>query len=80
MQFLRTNKTYDRCRYSVQYTLPASIDSGANVLPNVDDPEAKVAQNLCPGYKASNVEHTEHGLSATLTLAGPAVRSQRSDS
>lgn len=26
----------------------------------------------CPGYKASNVQRTDHGISADLTLAGPA--------
>ncbi|THY30913.1 putative alpha-glucosidase [Aureobasidium pullulans] len=56
--------------YSVQYTLPAAIDVGANLLPNIEDPEAKVAQAVCPGYRASNVEHTQHGFTASLSLAG----------
>ncbi|KAK3713394.1 hypothetical protein LTR37_008586 [Vermiconidia calcicola] len=57
-------------RYSVAFTVPASADEGPNILPNVDDPEAKQAQQLCPGYTASNVERTAHGFSASLTLAG----------
>ncbi len=31
-----------------------------------------VAQTACPGYRASNVQQTANGLSATLNLAGPA--------
>jgi alpha-glucosidase len=42
------------------------------VLPNIDDPNAVDAQNVCPGYKASSVKNTPTGLTATLTLAGPA--------
>lgn len=42
------------------------------MLPNVEDPEAKVAQSVCPGYKASNVEHNQYGFTATLNLAGQA--------
>jgi hypothetical protein len=42
------------------------------VLPNIDDPNAVDAQNVCPGYKASNVKTTPTGLTATLMLAGPA--------
>jgi alpha-glucosidase len=58
--------------FTAQFTLPASIDYGANLIPNVEDPEAKVPQSICPGYKASNVEHSQHGFTATLTLAGQA--------
>lgn len=43
---------------------------GANLLPNIEDPEAVDAQDACPGYKASQVQEDEHGLSAVLTLAG----------
>jgi alpha-glucosidase len=56
--------------YSVQSTLPASVDVGANLIPNVEDPEAKDAQHLCPGYKASSVKHTRYGFTASLALAG----------
>lgn len=42
------------------------------VVPNVDDPNAINAQTACPGYKASNVKNSDRGLTATLTLAGPA--------
>ncbi len=40
------------------------------MLPNVQDPTAPDAQQLCPGYKASNVQHSSTGLTASLTLAG----------
>ncbi|KAI6853318.1 Alpha-glucosidase, partial [Hortaea werneckii] len=56
--------------YSEAFTIPASADVGANLLPNIQDPNAKQAQALCPGYKASGVERTPHGLNATLHLQG----------
>lgn len=31
-----------------------------------------IAQTQCPGYAASNVQQTEHGLTAELFLAGAA--------
>lgn len=57
---------------SAQYTLPSSVDVGANLIANIDDPEAVNAQSACPGYRASNVQKTSRGLTATLTLAGKA--------
>ncbi|KAI6827244.1 Alpha-glucosidase [Hortaea werneckii] len=56
--------------YSEAFTIPASADVGANLLPNIQDPSAKQAQALCPGYKASDVQRTSHGLNATLNLQG----------
>jgi alpha-glucosidase len=53
------------------FTLPASADVGKNILPNVKDPEAVDPQTVCPGYKASNVRHTDTGFTADLDLAGP---------
>jgi alpha-glucosidase len=52
------------------FTIPASADEGANVLPNLEDPQAVDAQEACPGYKASQVHEDAQGLSAILTLAG----------
>jgi alpha-glucosidase len=51
-------------------TLSPSIDDPQPILPNVQDPEAINAQTVCPGYKASQVERTEHGFTAALSLAG----------
>jgi len=59
--------------YSVQYTPPASIDAGEPILPNVLDPQAVDVQTVCPGYTASQVQHSATGFSASLTLAGQAV-------
>ncbi|RMY03154.1 hypothetical protein D0868_07604 [Hortaea werneckii] len=56
--------------YSEAFTVPASADVGANLLPNIQDPNAKQAQALCPGYKASDLHRTSHGLTATLNLQG----------
>lgn len=56
--------------YLPQTTLPTAIDNGANLIPNVLDPEAVDAQQVCPGYTASNVVENDLGFSATLNLAG----------
>lgn len=53
-----------------QYTLPASVDIGAQLIANIDDPLAVDAQSVCPGYKASNVHQTSQGFTASLQLAG----------
>lgn len=58
--------------YAPRYTLPASVDEGATLLPNIYDPQAVDAQSACPGYNATNVTRTATGLTADLTLAGPA--------
>lgn len=42
------------------------------VTPNVLDPTAPNAQEECPGYIASGVKESVSGLTADLTLAGPA--------
>ena len=54
------------------FTVPPEAALAAPVLPNIKDPEAIDAQTVCPGYNASNVKRTACGLTATLTLAGPA--------
>ncbi|OAL47292.1 hypothetical protein IQ07DRAFT_545410 [Pyrenochaeta sp. DS3sAY3a] len=54
------------------FTIPASADAGVEVLPNIKDPEAVNAQDVCPGYKASDLQENDRGLTATLTLAGEA--------
>ncbi|KAL3475634.1 glycosyl hydrolases family 31-domain-containing protein [Aspergillus californicus] len=53
-----------------QVTLAALIDVGAQLIANIDDPQAVSAQSVCPGYKAINVYQTLHGFSASLALAG----------
>ena len=50
----------------------ADVDTGALLIPNVHDPEAVNAQSVCPGYKASGIKRTQHGLTASLSLAGAA--------
>lgn len=54
------------------FTVPAAAGQGAVLLPNINDPNAVNAQAVCPGYVGSNVLRTPYGLTATLTLAGPA--------
>ncbi|KAI9368798.1 glycosyl hydrolases family 31-domain-containing protein [Aspergillus egyptiacus] len=53
-----------------QATLADLIDVGAQLIANIDDPQAINAQSVCPGYKASNVRQSPHGFSADLNLAG----------
>ena len=50
--------------------LPSAINYAPSVTPNVMDMSAPDAQAECPGYKAANVEETDSGLTADLTLAG----------
>ncbi|EXJ83476.1 alpha-glucosidase [Capronia coronata CBS 617.96] len=58
--------------FASQFTLPASVDEGAPLLPTVNDPTAPDAQVKCPGYSASSVRTSSSGLTARLTLAGTA--------
>jgi len=53
------------------FTVPADAQNSVNVIPNIQDPEAVNAQEVCPGYTASNVVRTPYGLVANLRLAGP---------
>jgi alpha-glucosidase len=54
------------------FTVPADADQGQNILPNVEDPQAVNVQDVCPGYKASDVASTSNGFTANLDIAGPA--------
>lgn len=54
------------------FTVPASADASVPLIPNINDPQAVNAQDVCPGYKASNVQRTPYGLTADLSLAGAA--------
>jgi alpha-glucosidase len=47
-----------------------SINYAPSVTPNVQDPTAPNAQDVCSGYKASNVVETTNSLTADLTLLG----------
>lgn len=58
--------------YRAVFTVPASAQNGLPVLPNINDPQAVNAQDVCPGYTASNVVRTPFGLTASLQLAGKA--------
>jgi alpha-glucosidase len=54
------------------FTVPTSADVGKTLIPNIQDPQAVDAQTVCPGYRGSNVQYSDTGLTADLTLAGPA--------
>ncbi|KAF4933811.1 Alpha-glucosidase [Colletotrichum fructicola] len=55
-----------------QFTVAMDSDVGADLIPNIFDPEAVDPQSVCPGYTASNVQETSHGFTADLDLAGKA--------
>jgi hypothetical protein len=59
--------------FSNAFTVPAEADIGPNLLPNIKDPQAVQAQDVCPGYKAGEVEKTANGFTAILSLAGEPV-------
>lgn len=54
------------------FTIPADADAGAPIIPNIQDPQAVNAQDVCPGYKASQLQKSDGGLNAVLSLAGTA--------
>lgn len=55
-----------------QFTVPSNYQNGQTLLPNIMDPQAKNPQSVCPGYTASSVTQTQHGITAKLSLAGAA--------
>ncbi|THZ53111.1 putative alpha-glucosidase AgdA [Aureobasidium pullulans] len=56
--------------FPLQPSLASSYNNAPSVLPNILDTSAPNAQNVCPGYKASNVQQSSSGLQADLILAG----------
>jgi alpha-glucosidase len=56
--------------FPLQPSLASSYNNAPSVLPNILDASAPNAQDVCPGYKASNVQQSSTGLQADLTLAG----------
>lgn len=65
--------------YAPQFTVPETADLGANLLPNILNPDAPVAQDLCPGYTASDIRTASTGLTASFSLAGDACNAYGSD-
>ena len=57
---------------AAQFTVPDSVNRGQNLLPNILDPSAPVAQDKCSGYTASQVTQSAQGITAHLTLSGEA--------
>lgn len=62
------------CRYWSQYPpqhqRPGRQASTGQSPGDFSPINANLPQTLCPGYKAGNVEHTENGFKAVLSLAG----------
>lgn len=62
-----------------QYTIPSNANDGQNIIPNINDPQAVNAQNVCPGYIAHDVQYTKSRLTASLKLAGLACNAYGTD-
>lgn len=54
------------------YTPPPSVDYGAPLIANIKNPYAVNAQDVCPGYIATQVDVNKYGFTAHLDLLGPA--------
>ncbi|KAH6718573.1 glycosyl hydrolases family 31-domain-containing protein [Leptodontidium sp. MPI-SDFR-AT-0119] len=54
------------------FTVPAEAGASVPLIPNIYDSKAVNAQDVCPGYTASNVVRTPYGLTALLSIAGDA--------
>ncbi|CZR69972.1 probable alpha-glucosidase precursor [Phialocephala subalpina] len=65
--------------YRAIFTVPAEADASVPLIPNIYDSNATNAQDACPGYTASNVQRTAYGLTASLSLAGPACNAYGTD-
>lgn len=59
--------------------MPASINYAPSLTPAIKDPTAPTAQAVCPGYRASNVQESDSGVTADLTLAGPSCNAYGTD-
>ena len=46
------------------------MDYALSVTPAIEDPTAPDAQVVCPGYRASNLQTSDTGITPNLTLAG----------
>ena len=56
--------------FQAQITAAANADTGAPLLPNIEDPNAKNAQLECPGYRATQIDLKNCGFTAQLSLLG----------
>jgi len=63
----------------LDYVLAASFTLLSSVSASILPRQQNVTLASCPGYKASGVETTGNGLTATLTLAGTACNVYGSD-
>ncbi|KAJ5151580.1 hypothetical protein N7492_009875 [Penicillium capsulatum] len=62
-----------------QFTIPAADYEASPVLPTIQDPKAVDPQAVCPGYVATHVRQSRHGLTASLVLAGDACNAYGTD-
>jgi len=55
-----------------QITVAPTADVGANLIANINDPNATDAQIVCPGYLATQIDLNDCGFTAYLSLLGDA--------
>ena len=65
--------------YRELFSPPSSVDTSEPLLPNIKNPDAVDAQDVCPGYTATNVQEQPYGVTAQLALAGPPCNAYGSD-
>jgi alpha-glucosidase len=58
--------------FRVEPTLASWATIGVEQTPTVTNPNAVIAQDVCPGYSLSNVKKTNRGLTGSLSLTGSA--------
>lgn len=57
---------------TTQFAVPKSANVGVELISNIEDAAAVIAQTVCPGCIATNTRNTKHGFKASLKLAGAA--------
>jgi alpha-glucosidase len=58
--------------FRIEPTLASWATIGVEQTPTVSNPNAVIAQDVCPGYSLSNVQKTDRGLTGSLSLNGSA--------
>ena len=60
-------------------TLASWATIGVAQTPTVSNPDAVIAQKVCPGYDLSNVQRSDRGLTGSLSLNGSACNAYGKD-
>jgi alpha-glucosidase len=60
-------------------TVASWATEGVEQTPTVSNPNAVIAQDVCPGYSLSNVQKTARGLTGSLSINGSACNAYGTD-